>query len=98
MAAMAAKPTVKQEYDGSMNPVLSFDSMASRPLEMRERRLSLADTSPCSSYSHKEVRPLILDFYSNYSSGSLGFYFMKIIILIAVIAAIAGIYKRRGWK
>lgn len=32
MAAMAAKPTVKQERDGSMNPLLSFDSMASRPV------------------------------------------------------------------
>jgi hypothetical protein len=32
MAAMAAKPTVKQERDGSMKPLLSFDSMASRPV------------------------------------------------------------------
>jgi hypothetical protein len=67
-------------------------------LEMRERRLSLADASPSSSYSHKEVMPLILDIYSNYSSGSLGFYLVKIIISIAVIAGNCKNLQEKRWK
>jgi len=67
-------------------------------LEMRERRLSLADASPSSSYSHKEVMPLILDIYSNSSSGSLGFYLVKIIISIAVNAGNCRNLQEKRWK